>query len=267
MSKRGKSPLSGIDKKQKIEECLTTISTDDDQRCFERIAKLVDNRHDFKPAGRNQSIDNTMVLRILNDFKDELKNHKPTDETNKQIYNNLLAIHCSDYISECKKTTINIDKDAEHQYESYFNQTLKLSSSIPEVSWNEFTINTQLTNHVKVIIGDKKQLHRLLPTKESSKNDFLETLMSRMTQYLGKERKDINSVIDTCALSELAFTTFIDKEKEAQTDLKEAIKHSRIYIGNGTDLDIFNRALPGIGNTSLRYLIVQIQKLVKIPTI
>lgn len=252
MSKRGLSSLETPPlKKQAVEmECLKT-DLDFDRRCFERIAKLVDNRHDFKPAGRNQSIDNRMVLRILNDFKNKLTQNKPSKYTD--IYTNLLTIHCSDYQTQCEKTTINIDKDAEHEFESYFNQTLSLSS-IPTVSWEKFSTDSSLNNHIHVMIGDKKELYKLLPTKEKPTNNFLETLMSKLRPYLEKkDDKDINFVIDTCALSELAFTTMIDKQedKNAQTNIQEAKNHSRIYIGNGTDLDIFNKALPTTGSTRL----------------
>lgn len=240
-------------KRQKIQEnkCLK-INIDDDRRCFERMAKLIDNRHDFKPAGRNQSIDNTMVLRILNDFKVELTKQKLQNKSYETIYKELLKIHCSDYTSSCEKTTINIDKDAEHQFEKYFNQTLDLSS-IPTVSWEKFSKDISLTNHLHVMIGDKKQLYRLLPTKEKPQNIFLKTLMGRIIPYLGKQYENqINFVIDTCALSELAFTTAIEnkkEEKEAQLNIDIAKNHSRIYIGNGTDLDIFNKAVPTTGST------------------
>lgn len=221
-------------------------------RNFERMAKVMDNRHDFKPDGRNKSIGLNTVMNILNPyFKTIIQSEmKPSQQRFRDIYEELIKIHCADYGDQCNKTPGNIDELAKEQFEHFFNTYYDLPYEEPKIKWNDFIKeNNDLLNNVQVTIGSHADMDKLLPLHKSQEHLFLKGLMPKLEILLGTDRHRINFVIDTCALSELAFTSPLDKDTEKKAQTNPTLPHSRIYIGPGTDLDIFNAAIPTIGTT------------------
>ena len=201
--------------------------TKDDISIIVEILSIFDNRHDFKPGSRNQSLTLNEVLSLLSDKSKEIHNKIDTlyrnDSAKKTLLKDLLNKHCQAEVSKYTRNTCKTTDKPDYQVEDYMIGTVFKEQLIYQRPTYDYTAggDIEITNTASIRFPTKESLEEACGIKEDTHNPLLEKILNKLSQVTGKAPKEIRFCIDVSSVGEWVFHH--SSKRMAETHLKTIV--------------------------------------------
>ena len=201
--------------------------TKDDISIIVEILSIFDNRHDFKPGSRNQSLTLNEVLSLLSDKSEEIHNKIDTlyrnDSAKKTLLKDLLNKHCQAEVAKYTRNTCKTTDKPDYQVEDYMIGTVFKEQLIYKRPTYDYTAggDIEITNTASIRFPTKESLEEACGIKEDTHNPLLEKILNKLFQVTGKAPRDIRFCIDVSSVGEWVFHH--SSKRMAETHLKTIV--------------------------------------------
>ena len=186
------------------------------------ILSIFDNRHDFKPGSRNQSLTLNEVLVLLSD-KSELIHRKiiASKSDNKLLLQELLNIHCKAAVARYTRNTCETIDNPDYRVEDYMINTVFQEPIVIErkshlgdgTKYKRY----EISNMQKLKFSSKESLEAACGLGSDS-NPLLEDLLEKLATLMGTDSQNIRFCIDVSSIGEWVFHH--NASRTADTHLK-----------------------------------------------
>jgi hypothetical protein len=183
--------------------------TEEEVMVIIEILSIFDNRHDFKPGSRNQSLTLNEVLVLLSEKSELIHKIIITSKSNKkELLQELLNIHCKAAVAKYTRNTCETIDNPDYRVEDYmintvFQEPIVIERKSHLGDGNKYK-DYKISNMQKLKFSSKESLEAACGLG-TDRNPLLESLLNKIGTLTGTDSKNIRFCIDVSSIGEWVF--------------------------------------------------------------